>query len=466
MKRTPDNEKGTVTRIAVDSATLDLIRKYERSGPRYTSFPPANHFSESVNRQELLADMRVTPEVSLYVHIPFCETLCWFCGCHTVTTLNHRQSSGYLDLLEREIELVLPHLPESAEVVQVHLGGGTPNFLNPAEIQRLGALLRDRFRFAGDVEFSTELDPRRLTRSHVEALAEAGMNRASFGVQDTDPAVQKAIHRVQPPELNERAMGWLRDVGVGSVNVDLIYGLPLQHPDSFSRTLEHVIGLGADRFAVFNYAHVPWMRPAQKILERNPMPDGAAKLKLLGLVIETLTNAGFEYIGMDHFARPDDELVRARRAGTLQRNFQGYSTRGGAQVVGLGVSSISQTPVTYRQNVKSLDVWSSRLAEGIVPVERGFVLSHEDQLRRWVISELMCNLRLSVEAFERRWEVCFRELFGQELEALRPFEEDGLLSVDGECIRIKPMGRLFIRNIAMVFDNYLAAAPGRYSRTV
>ncbi|MGF1450812.1 MAG: oxygen-independent coproporphyrinogen III oxidase [Opitutales bacterium] len=451
----------------IDDTVFALIRKYDRPGPRYTSYPPANHFSPEVDPARLIAaSAESTSPLSLYLHIPFCESLCWFCGCHTTITLNRNKAQHYLDHLFAEIAQTADRLQPGRLVDQVHLGGGTPNFLTPEQIRRLAGELRQHFTLTPDAEISAELDPRILTEAHIEALRELGLNRASFGVQDSNPDVQKAVHRVQPPEMNERAMQWLREAGIGSVNIDLIYGLPLQTPEGFRATLREVQALGPDRFAVFNYAHVPWMKPAQKLLERHPLPQGDEKLTLLQTIVNELTAGGFVYVGMDHFAKPDDELVVAQRSGTLQRNFQGYSTRAGAEILGLGISSISQTADTYRQNHKELPVYQKAITEGEAPVSRGFMLSREDQLRREVIMEIMCNLHLPFGSLAERWQLDPREHFAPELEALQPMADDGLVEIAADGLHVTERGRWFLRNLAMPFDQYLANAPGRYSRTV
>lgn len=446
---------------------LELIRKYNRPGPRYTSYPPAVHFTPDADRAALLADSREADgPLSLYVHLPFCESLCWFCGCNTITTTDHGRADAYLDLIEREITLLAPHLCPGRAVEQIHLGGGTPNFLTPAQITRLGELLRSRFTIAPTAELGVELDPRRLSEAQVEAFATQGFNRASFGVQDCQPEVQRAIHRVQPASDNRHAMDWLRAAGFESINVDLIYGLPLQTPETFAATLDEVLALGPDRLAVFSYAHVPWIRPAQKILEKNTLPDAETKLGLLKLVVETLTGADYEMIGFDHFARRDDELAIAQREKTLQRNFQGYSTRANLEILGFGVTAISQSPQAYRQNHKELDAYRQALEADEAPIERGYRLTAEDHVRRTVIMRLMCDLELDYAALGARLGLDFTEHFKAELARLNPLAADGLVELSSGALRVTPLGRLFIRNIAMTFDAYLRPEQQRYSRTV
>ena len=382
---------------------IELVKKYNVAGPRYTSYPPATKFTESVqlgNVSDFIsANNETQRDLSLYFHIPFCETLCWYCGCTTVITLNHAQGSSYVDYLDKEMDLMSRNLNGSRKVVQIHWGGGSPTFLSPQEIRSLGQSIHSRFKFADDVEASVEVDPRRLTRDHIEALREIGFNRASIGVQDFDPKVMESVHRIQPQELTLQVLGWLRDAGFKSVNFDLIYGLPNQTVESFNRTLDAVIDLGPDRLAVFSYAHVPWVKPAQKILEQKILPTPEVKLQLLKSVIERLTEERrYVYIGMDHFARPADELTVAQARKELQRNFQGYSTHRGADIYGFGMSSISQIPEAYWQNEKDLVKYYAAVDAGSIPIVRGYVLSEEDKLRRQVIMRVMCDLSLDYQA--------------------------------------------------------------------
>jgi oxygen-independent coproporphyrinogen-3 oxidase len=456
-----------MSKVAAPPVDLGLVRKHNRPGPRYTSYPTALQFRDDADAQRLVAAASAERGgLSLYFHLPFCESLCWFCGCNKVITTDNSRAEVYLDALVREMDLFPRDTVAGRQVVQLHFGGGTPNFLTPAQILRLGAEIKKRFDFAGDAECSVELDPRFLTLDHVRAFREIGMTRASFGIQDVNPDVQRAVHRVQSEECNEQAFAWLRGEGFESVNVDLIYGLPGQTPESYARTLARVLAYDPDRFAVFSYAHVPWMVPSQKILEKAQLPDPGDKLAILKLVIETLTAADYVFIGMDHFARPGDELVRALESRTLQRNFQGYSTRGGTEIRGFGVSSISQTERTYRQNRKSLEQYYDDLAAGRLPVERGLELSDEDILRRHIIMRLMCDFRLDFAAMEKFFPVRFAEKFSDSLTALREFAADGLIELTGDAITVTDAGRLFIRNIAMCFDAYAQPGEGRHSKTI
>lgn len=451
---------------------LDLVQKYNVAGPRYTSYPPATKFTEEITWPELadriLENNRSARDLSLYFHIPFCETLCWFCGCTTVITQNHQQGDAYIDYLDREMAQMQSLLNPNRKAVQLHWGGGSPTFLSPDEIRRLGEKIRRRFPFSPEIEAGVEIDPRRLSRDHVVALKEAGFNRASFGVQDFDPQVQEAIHRIQPRDMTKQALDWARECNFGSINFDLIYGLPHQTTESFSRTLDAVLELQPDRLAVFSYAHVPWVKPAQKILEQKILPSAEVKLDLLKMVIERLTSEDrYQYIGMDHFARPDDELAVAQRARKLQRNFQGYSTRAGADIYSFGMSAISQIPDAYWQNEKDLLKYYGALDVGRSTLARGYFLTEEDKLRRETIMRVMCDLSLNYDEMSKILGINFATHFAAELASLDDLESDGLLRRNEAGLEISDTGRLFIRNIAMRFDNTLApVAERRHSRTV
>ena len=447
---------------------LDLIRKYNVAAPRYTSYPPATHFAEMEGRkilERMQAHAGSAKELSLYFHLPFCHSLCWYCGCTTVITSNQAASAQYLDALRRELELIAPRIGRDRKAVQLHFGGGSPTFLLPDEIRTLGALIRSHFTYDETIEASVEIDPRRLTRDHVSALREAGFNRASVGVQDFDPTVQLAVHRIQPKTLTEQTVGWLREAGFASLNMDLIYGLPHQTAESFAKTLDEVIAMQPDRLAVFNYAHVPWMKPAQKILKALPTPE--TKLALLKLTVERLTSSGYCYIGMDHFARADDELAIAQRNKTLQRNFQGYSTRGSTDIHAFGMSSISQANGAYWQNHKELPRYYEALNAGSVPISKGYVLTEDDAIRREVIARLMCDLGLDFAGMSERLGVDFTHYFASELASLRDLQADGLIETDACGLRVTDLGRLLLRNIAVRFDAYFGKETGeRFSKSI
>ncbi len=452
---------------------LELVRKYNISGPRYTSYPTAPQFSAQVSREalreEITRDNRdTTRPLSLYFHLPFCESLCWYCGCNTVITRRRSSAGEYVDLLCRELAITQPLLNPARLVTQLHFGGGTPTFLPPAEIDRLGRAIHSVFKFTPDAEISVEIDPRRLTRAHVDAYRKLGCNRASLGVQDCNPEVQLAIHRWQPLAQTAQAIKWLRDAGYESVSVDLIYGLPLQKPESFERTMEEVIGLDPDRLSIFSYAHVPWLKPAQKIFEqRDQLPTTEAKLAMIMAASRQLNEAGYVNIGMDHFAKPDDELARAHDDGSLQRNFQGYTTRAGASLYGFGMSSISQTDGSFRQNHKELDDYAAAVNRDELPIERGFQLNTDDQNRRAVIMDIMCRRSVDYADLSQRLALDVRQVYAAEIASLTDLEADGLLRRHAGGFDITPLGEVFRRVIAMRFDTYLAKHQGRgFSRVV
>jgi oxygen-independent coproporphyrinogen III oxidase len=451
---------------------LDLVQKYNVAGPRYTSYPPATKFTDALTwptlAERILENNRTERDLSLYYHIPFCETLCWFCGCTTVITLNHKQGQTYIDYLEKEMGQKSTMLNPRRKVSQLHWGGGSPTFLSPDEIRRLGEIIHRHFTFAKHVEAGVEIDPRRLTKDHVVALREVGFNRASLGVQDFDPKVQESVHRIQPKAMTEQVVTWVREAGFTSVNFDLIYGLPHQTVESFNRTLDDVLAIQPDRLAVFSYAHVPWVKPAQKILEQKILPTPEVKLHLLKTVIERLTQDNrYVYIGMDHFAKPNDELTLAQRRKELQRNFQGYSTHAGADIYSFGMSAISQIPDAYWQNEKELPKYYTALDAGRAPLARGYLVTDEDKIRRETIMRVMCDLSLDYAAMSQRLGLNFASHFERELESLAGFEADGLVRRFPTGLEVTDAGRLFIRNIAMCFDNTLAPASERkHSKTI
>jgi oxygen-independent coproporphyrinogen-3 oxidase len=450
---------------------LELVQKYNVPGPRYTSYPPAPQFTDRVTWSEVAAKISESqsPErgISLYFHIPFCESLCWYCGCTTVITTQREKGALYLEYLDTEMEKMSARLNPDRKVVQLHWGGGTPTFLSPDEIRYLGKSIRRHFKLASDVEAGVEIDPRRLTQEHIEALREVGFNRASIGVQDFNPKVQEAMHRIQPRQQTEQTMQWARAAGFQSINLDLIYGLPFQTVETFQDTLNQIIELGPDRLAVFSYAHVPWMRPAQKILEQ-ALPATETKFNILKLVIEKLTqNDQYTYIGMDHFARPTDELAVAQRQKTLQRNFQGYSTKGGADIYGFGMSAISQADGVYWQNLKELPAYYKAIDSGAEPFAKGYIMSEDDKIRRHTIMRLMCDMSLDYAGLSRDLGIDFATYFKPELESMSDLEKDGLLRREAGGLVVNEVGRLLIRNVAMRFDRYLPAAKERrFSKTI
>lgn len=413
---------------------LELVNKYNVAGPRYTSYPPATKFTDAVTWEQLGAKIeennRSPRDLSIYFHIPFCETLCWFCGCTTVITLNHDKGKDYIDYLGREVAKMATQLNPARKVVQLHFGGGSPTFLRPDEIRRLGDIIHKHFKFSTDIEASVEVDPRRLTRDHLVALREVGFNRASMGVQDFNPKVQEAIHRIQPRAMTQQAIDWMRELGYGSINLDLIYGLPHQTPETFNETLDTVLAMKPDRLAVFSYAHVPWIKPSQKILEQKVLPTPESKLNVLKLVIERLTtNDQYVYIGMDHFARPNDELAVAQRNKQLQRNFQGYSTRAGSDIYAFGMSGVSQIPDAYWQNEKELPKYQEAVDAGRVPLHKAYLVTAEDKIRREAIMRTMCDLSLDFAAMSQKLGINFEQHFASELALLAPFQADGLVNL-------------------------------------
>jgi len=465
---------------AVSELVIDpvLIRKFDITGPRYTSYPTADRFVEAFGEQDLASALAkrnvggMNQPLSVYVHLPFCSSLCWYCGCNKVVTKDHGRSAKYIKYLGKELDLVgalMAAQPEAGrEVCQLHWGGGTPTFLSREEMAELMRMLRARFELAADAEVSIEVDPRSTEPGRMAFLAGLGFNRVSIGVQDFDPAVQAAVHRVQGEDLTRRVVEESRSAGFRSVNLDLIYGLPKQTLDSFNATLDRVLDIAPDRIALYSYAHLPVLFKPQRRIHEAELPPAEAKLEIMSLAIGRLTRAGYAYIGMDHFARPEDELAVAQRQGRLQRNFMGYSTQAGADMLGFGVSAIGSVGATYYQNEKALDDYYERLEAGHLPVMRGLELTPDDLVRRAVIQSLICNFRVSIEAIELAWLVDFRRYFGAELQELGRLERDGLVDIQPEWIVVTPRGRLLVRAVCAVFDKYLRQRRERaaYSRVI
>lgn len=451
---------------------IERVRKYNVSGPRYTSYPTALQFREEFEassfRQYIKARNEQPRAISLYFHIPFCFSLCWYCGCTKVITRDKSRAELYLEYLEREMDQLRSLLNSDNKVVQIHFGGGTPTFLSPDQLRKVGRMIRSRFRIADDSENSIEIDPRRLTREHIRAMRDAGLNRASMGVQDTNEQVQKAVHRIQPQETNKQVVGWLREEGFNSINVDLIYGLPRQTPDLFKQTLDDVLALSPDRLATYSYAHVPWMKPSQKLIQIEELPSTDQKLRMMKMAVERLTSRGYRYIGMDHFAREGDELVRAYDNDTLQRNFQGYSTRAQTDLYAFGMSGISQVGSLYYQNHKQLKPYYERLDSDEWPIFKTYRLSRDDRIRKAIIMQIMCKNFVYFRPFEQQWNIDVHNYFSDELNSLQRFEDDGLIRKFEEGFEVTDEGRFFVRNIAMVFDRYLPEMrqKNRFSKTV
>ena len=453
------------------STTLELLQKYSVPGPRYTSYPTAPYFSTAFGEADWLEALNAPAAdrgLSLYAHIPFCDSLCYYCGCNMVATRDYSKTQPYLVTLDQEMARTAQLVDPARVVRQLHWGGGTPTYLNPDDIHRLMAMMRQHFTLADDAEISCEVDPRELTRAHLEALRESGFNRLSFGVQDMDPDVQQAVNRIQSEFLIQQVLDWSRELGFSSINLDLIVGLPKQTVASFRRTLERVTEWSPDRLAVFAYAHVPWLKKHQNLIHEADLPDSATRLGLQQAVNEMLGAVGYVNIGLDHFARPDDELVRAQQNKTLWRNFQGYTTHKDCDILAFGVSSISQTADVYMQNDKNLKRYQSRVAATGFAVERGLKLTRDDQIRRDAITRVMCDLELDFAAFGREWSISFTDYFADALADLRPLADDGLVILAPDRISVTPRGRLFLRNIGMCFDRYLREAASekpRYSKT-
>lgn len=450
----------------------ELIAKYDRPGPRYTSYPTAPQLTEGFGPADytrlLMASATEDPKpLSLYVHVPFCSQRCFFCGCNV--TISHDRSWGrrYLPWLAREMEKAALLTEASRRiVVQIHWGGGTPTFLPAEDLAELAALIRRSFPVAPAAEFGVEIDPRELSSAQLDALAAGGCNRVSLGVQDLAPEVQRAVNRVQSPELTWKAVEGARARGIESLNVDLIYGLPHQTPEGFAATVAEVLAMSPDRLALFNFAYLPAMFRHQGTIDPEALPDPASKLRILEETIAALSEAGYVFIGMDHFAKPADPLAQALRQRTLNRNFQGYSTCAESDLVGFGVSAISEVGNGYAQNEKTVGSYSAALLDDGFPTARGLVMTAEDRLRRTVIMGLMCHFELDKREIENRFDLDFDRHFASELEALAPLAEDGLVELSADRIEVTPVGRLLVRNVAMTFDAYLGRSTARYSRTV
>jgi oxygen-independent coproporphyrinogen-3 oxidase len=453
-----------------------LVRKLSKPGPRYTSYPTADRFSAAFCYRDYLqavAGVRtrgLARPLSIYLHIPFCDTVCYYCACNKIVTKNRDKAAVYLSYLKREIEMQGMLFAGINQVEQLHLGGGTPTYLSDAQMGDLMTHLHRKFEFASDEvgEYSIEVDPCTVSRERVHSLRRQGFNRISLGVQDYDEAVQRAVNRIQPEAETQAIIDAAREAGFRSVSIDLIYGLPQQTVMSIAQTLTKVIKANPDRIAIYNYAHLPHLFKAQRRIEGAELPSAEAKLDMLGLCIRRLTEAGYVYIGMDHFAKPGDDLAVAQRQGRLHRNFQGYSTHADADLVACGVSAIGAVGATYSQNVKTLDAYYERLDNNELPIERGIELTMDDALRRTLIQMLMCQFELSVGALEQAFPIVFADYFAPELEQLRVLAGEGLLTISPEWLSVTLKGRLLIRNICMVFDRYLneKPAPPRYSKTI
>lgn len=453
---------------------VDLIKKYDKPGPRYTSYPTAPHFSESFTHEDYLDEVIRTnneenpPNLSLYFHIPFCDTLCYFCGCNMIVTRNRDRIQQYVNNVKNEIDILRQYLKPGRKVSQLHWGGGTPTHLNPSEITELISYINKNFEFTEDAELGCEIDPRELTREHLVALRNGGFNRISMGVQDFNDKVQKAVNRIQPEDMTRHVVNWVRELGFQSINLDLIYGLPFQTAESFEKSVDAIIDISPDRIAVFNYAHVPWMKKHMALIKEEDLPAPEEKLNILKMTIEKLTSAGYVFIGMDHFSKPEDDLSKALQNKKLYRNFQGYSTHAGTDLYAMGITSISQIGNVFAQNYKNEKEYSAAIDDGIIPVTKGYKLDRDDLIRQHVIMKIMCDFELDFESVEKKFGIKFEEYFGIALTKFDEMIADGLVQFERRKLLISEMGRLLVRNIAMNFDGYIERKEdtGKYSRTV
>lgn len=455
-------------------ALKELLARYDRPGPRYTSYPTAVQFTERFDGDDYARHLAranaVDAPLSLYLHLPFCERRCLFCACNTIVSPRKQAVSSYLEELDEEIGMVAAHLPDRRQVEQLHLGGGTPTYFAPHELAWLMERIRERFDVAEGAELSVEVDPRVTTPEHINTLVECGFTRLSIGVQDLDPTVQEAIARVQSLEQIRDLMTLARARGIRSINVDLIYGLPHQTVETFRDTVEAVIALGADRLAIYSFAYVPWIKGHQKKLDAATLPGRDLRFELQALARCALTDAGYIDIGMDHFARPDDELAVAQREGTLGRNFMGYTVSRAPDLIGFGISAIGYVQGAFVQNTRKLSTYRRALERGEMPVERGYALNGDDMIRQQVIQELMCNFCVDKTRTSATFSIDFDDYFADALRQLEPEVEAGMITIDADALKVTPRGRLFIRNLAMAFDRYLkpreAQARPVYSQTV
>lgn len=449
----------------------DLIRAYDVNGPRYTSYPTANLFSEELPagaRVSALAGLPDQAPLSLYLHVPFCATICYYCACNKIITNNRKHAIAYLQRLYREMDLVAPHLPASHRVEQLHFGGGTPTYLTDEQFTEVFEHLNRSFNLldTDERDFSIEIDPRTVDPARIAFLTSLGINRMSLGIQDFDPDVQLAVNRLQSEADTAAILEAARANGVKSLSVDLIYGLPQQNVDRFTRTLARIVHLDPDRISLYSYAHLPARFKTQRQIKEDQLPNAETKLNLLQLAVNTLTDAGYVHVGMDHFAKPGDELVRAQTNGGLHRNFQGYTTHGHCDLIGLGLSSISSIGNLYCQNAKTLDEYTGALDAGQDPTERGLILSDDDRMVRALIGTLMCHFSLNIPAFEADWNVDLKSAFPEAWSRLAALEADGLVTLTDKTLDVTPRGRYLIRNVAMIFDRYLPPQTTGFSRAI
>ena len=454
---------------------LDFAKftKYSKPGPRYTSYPTALEFKDEFKYDEYIKKLESQDSkrpLSLYFHLPFCKNACYFCGCNVVFTSKEDKMVRYIDYLKRELKILSQHLDMKRKVIQMHFGGGTPTFFSAAQLDEIISEIKSYFpNFVKDAEISCEIDPRHINEEQMKVMASHGFNRVSFGIQDFNEKVQIAVHRVQPYNVTKDAMDLARKYNMHSVNVDLIYGLPFQTLETFKETLALALTLNPDRFAVFNYAHVPWLKKTMRKIDETTLPRPDEKLQIMQYTIDFLTKNGYKMIGMDHFAKPEDELFKAIKKGELHRNFQGYTTKGGADLIGVGLTSIGEGVDYYAQNFKDMPSYEAAIDAQKLPFERGVSLNEDDMIRQYVIMELMSNFKLDIKRFEKLYNVNFKEYFSDAIEALKPFVDDGLITLSNKKIECSQTGTLLIRNIAMPFDAYMkqhSSSNKTFSKTV
>ncbi|MFZ6817525.1 oxygen-independent coproporphyrinogen III oxidase [Undibacterium sp. Ji22W] len=451
----------------------ELIRRFDSLGPRYTSYPTADRFHTEFTESSYIQYLQQRnqavskPPLSLYIHIPFCASLCYYCACNKVITKDRSKSAIYLNYLAKELQLVKCHLTARETISQLHLGGGTPTFLSEDEMRGLMAMLRDNFDFAEDAEISIEIDPRTVTAETLQLLADVGFNRTSLGVQDFDEQVQIAVHRIQPYDMVEKCIAQSRAVGFQSINFDLIYGLPKQNLESFSRTLDQVIALSPARIALYNYAHLPTRFKPQRRINEADLPSAEQRLQIFLMSLRRLLAEGYVYIGLDHFAKPDDSLALAVKDKSLHRNFQGYTTRADCDLVALGLSSIGKIGASYVQNLRTLDEYYAALDQNKLPVEKGFDLSNDDLLRREIIMDLMCSATLDIPSIEKKYSIRFAEYFQNELIKAQAYADEGLMKINDSAVSVTSKGRMFVRAFSMLFDQYLSRqSSAKYSKLI
>jgi oxygen-independent coproporphyrinogen-3 oxidase len=430
------------------------LSKFSRHAPRYTSYPTAVEFKE-LSEKDILPFLKSDKPLSLYFHLPFCKSACYFCGCNVIYTSKADKRTRYIEYLEKELNTLSKHLDTSRIVRQIHFGGGTPTFFTPEELDKIYEMIETHFtNYEDDVEISVEIDPRFFSQEHMDVMKKHGVNRISFGVQDFNEKTQRAVNRIQSFEVTKKAVDIARAAGINSINIDLIYGLPYQSLETFKETLDLVLKLNPDRLAVFNYAHVPWMKKGMRKIDETTLPVPEEKLKIFKYVIDFFESNGYIMVGMDHFAKPEDELFKAIAKGELHRNFQGYTTKGGADLIGVGLTSIGETEDAYMQNYKDLKLYEKTVDEGIIPVFRGFILSEEDKIRKYIIMEMMANFSFDIKRFEKKFGINFFEKFKNELNEIQEFVDEGLVEITPEKIKVNKTGSLLIRNIVLPFDEY------------